>query len=214
MRLSAVSQNAYNVFMCEIKVYSIVNDILQSCTYILTKQDERGAYLIDCGDIEPIISFIEANNLLLEGVLLTHCHYDHIYGLKDLLLKYHNIKVYASEKTFLGLTDDDLSMSYLYTDEDYTVQLSSDQKIVIGEKYNPIILGEQIKCLSTPGHDVDCMTYIIGNAIFTGDSYNPKSPVFTKWRNSDADEAIRSELLLKDMIINEHLVVYPGHRID
>ena len=207
-------QNAFNVFMCNIQVYTIVNDILQSCTYILTKQDERGAYLVDCGDIEPIISFIEENNLHLEGLLLTHCHYDHIYGLKDLLLKYPNIKVYASEKTFRGLTDDDLSMSYLYTDEEFSIHLSAEEMIVIEDKNSLIMWGNQINCFPTPGHDVDCMTYVIGDAIFTGDSYNPNSPVFTKWRNSNVDMAIKNEKLLKEMIDVKHLVVYPGHRID
>ena len=207
-------QNAFNVFMCNIQVYTIVNDILQSCTYILTKQDERGAYLVDCGDIEPIISFIEENNLHLEGVLLTHCHYDHIYGLKDLLLKYPDIKVYAGENTFLGLENDDLSMSYLYSDEEYIVDINKEQRVIAKENTIFNVLSEVVECIPTPGHDVDCMSYVIGRAIFTGDSYNPKSPVFTKWRNSDADEAIRSERLLKDLINNKHLIVYPGHRID
>ena len=207
-------QNAYNVFMCEIQVYTIINAILQSCTYILTKQNERGAYLVDCGDVEQIISFIEEYNLLLEGVLLTHCHYDHIYGLKDLLLKYPNIKVYASEDTFMGLEDDDLSMSYLYSDDEYSVELNEDQRVIVRKNICINLLNEMVECIPTPGHDVDCMTFIVGNAIFTGDSYNPKSPVFTKWRNSDAAEAIRNEKLLEEMIYSKHLIPYPGHRID
>ena len=200
--------------MSEVKVYTIVNDTLQSCTYILTKQNEKGAYLVDCGEIKPIVSFIEKNNLRLDGVLLTHCHYDHIYGLKGLLLKYPNIKVYASENTFLGLEDDDLSMSYLYSDDEYTVEIDKGKRIVARANECFIVLNENVECIPTPGHDVDCMTYIIGNAIFTGDSYNPKSPVFTKWRNSDADEAIKNEKLLKDIIFRKHLIAYPGHRID
>lgn len=200
--------------MSEIQVYTIFNNILQSCTYILTKQNEGDAYLIDCGNIDPIISYIEKNNLHLEGVLLTHCHYDHIYGLKALLMQYPNIKIYAGEKTFLGLANDDLNMSYLYEDEEYTVCLSAEQINVIGDNYNPIIFGEQLKCIPTPGHDVDCLSFLLGNAIFTGDSYNPNSPVFTKWHNSDFEEAISNECLLKDLIKSKQLIVYPGHRID
>lgn len=200
--------------MSEVQVYTIVNDILRSCTYILTKQNEMGAYLVDCGDIEPIISYIEENNLRLDGVLLTHCHYDHIYGLKDLLFKYPNIRVYASENTFLGLEDDDLSMSYLYSDDEYSVEINEVQRVYTSENNSFKIFNETVECIPTPGHDVDCMTYIIGNAIFTGDSYNPNSSVFTKWRNSDADEAIRNESLLKDIINCKQLYVYPGHRID
>ena len=41
-------------------------------------------------------------------------------------MQYPNIKIYAGEKTFLGLADDDLNMSYLYEDEEYTVCLSAE----------------------------------------------------------------------------------------
>ena len=200
--------------MSEVQVYTIVNDILQSCTYILTKHNERDAFLIDCGNIESIISYIEENNLNLEGVLLTHCHFDHIYGLKGLLLKYPRIKVYASENTFLGLEDDDLSMSYLYSDDEYTLDINKDQRVIVGGNDCFEVLNETVECIPTPGHDVDCMTYVIGSAIFTGDSYNPNSPVFTKWRNSNVDMAKQNEMLLKEMIEYKHFSVYPGHRIN
>ena len=61
---------------------------------------------------------------------------------------------------------------------------------------------------------MDCLSFLLGNAIFTGDSYNPNSPVFTKWHNSDFEEAISNECLLKDLIKSKQLIVYPGHRID
>lgn len=199
--------------MSKLQVHTIVNDILQSCTYILSKQNERGAFLVDCGNIEPIISYLEDNKLRLDGVLLTHCHFDHIYGLQELLSMYPNIKVCASENTFLGLENDDLSMSYLYSDDEYVVVINEAQRVIARENTRFKVLNEMIECVPTPGHDVDCMTYIIGNAIFTGDSYNPNSPVFTKWRNSDESEATKNERLLKDMINSKHLIVYPGHII-
>lgn len=214
MRLSAIYQNGYKDSMFDLHVTTIENTILQSCTYILTRHNYSCAYLVDCGDVVPILNFMEKNNNDIEGVLLTHCHYDHIYGLNDLLLRYPDLKVIASEKTFLGLEDDDLSMSYLYTDEDYMIHLTSEQKITIGENTHFKVFNEDLECISTPGHDVDCMSYIIGNAIFTGDSYNPNKPVFTKWQNSDEVLALRNEALLKNLVKERRLKVYPGHLIE
>ncbi len=200
--------------MCNIQVFTVVNDILQSCSYILTTDNERGAYLVDCGNIEPLLSYLESNNLHLEGVLLTHCHFDHIYGLKDLMLQYPNVKVYASLKTFQGLNDEDLNMSYLYVDEEYSVSIRRSQRIILDGNIIPTILGEKVKYIPCPGHDVDCISYIVGDLIFTGDSYNPEMSVFTKWHNSDASLALQNEKLLESIIKKKNLKVFPGHIID
>lgn len=200
--------------MCKTEVHTIVNEILQSCTYILTRKGEDRAYLIDCGDPSPIISYLEINNKSLKGVFLTHSHYDHIYGLNEIIEKYPDLDVYASENTFLGLADSDLNMSYLYTDEDFVVRVSKEHSFVVDEEINIVILGESVKCMATPGHDVDCMSYLIGNMLFTGDSYNPNSPVYTKWRNSDVDLALRNEAMLSQIVAEKRLIVYPGHSIE
>ena len=207
-------QNEYSVFMYKIKVFTVVNDILQSCSYILTTSNEKGAYIVDCGNVEPLLSYLEKNNLNLDGVLLTHCHYDHIYGLKDLMFEYPNLKVYASSKTFQGINDEDSSMSYLYVDEDYYVNIPEEQKIVIEGCTKLNIFGEKLKCILTPGHDIDCVSYVIGNLIFTGDSYNPQAPVFTKWHNSNVGLALQSENILRNLITTNNLQVFPGHKID
>jgi len=200
--------------MSELKITTIENEILQSCTYILTKEDELGAYLIDCGNVAPIKSFLKKMGKDLRGILLTHCHYDHIYGLKELLYSYPDLRIFASEATFRGLEDDNLNMSYLYSDDEYIVEIDEEQKVIARENNCFTVLNEMVECIPTPGHDVDCMTYVICSAIFTGDSYNPNSPVFTKWHNSDVDMAEKNEILLKEVIDSRHLSVYPGHRID
>lgn len=149
--------------MSDIKVTTIVNDILQSCTYILEKGDFPGVYLIDCGESEPILGHVSQNGKIVEGIILTHAHYDHIYGINDILDKFPNAKVIAGEKTLAGLGDVNLNMSYLYTDDDYIVSLSPDNIIVADRDLGLNILGETLECLPTPGHDVDCMTYILGD---------------------------------------------------
>jgi len=214
MKSFAVYQKEYNVFMCSIKVTSLVNQILQSCTYILTIKGSRSAYVVDCGDPEPIQNFIEQNNKTINGVILTHSHYDHIYGLNDLIEKFPNLVVIASSKTFEGLNDVDLNMSYLYTDDDYIVHLKDNQKIVVNDGDELCILDNTLHTLYTPGHTPDCMTFEIEDCIFTGDSYNPNSPVFTKWNNSDVFLAELNERKIKEIVSKRNLKVYPGHKID
>jgi len=62
-----------------LNVHTIVNSVFKSKTYILTEVGNNEAWLIDCGDNQPIIDYINAKELILRGIFITHTHFDHIY---------------------------------------------------------------------------------------------------------------------------------------
>lgn len=190
------------------EIQTIHNEILQSCTYILYDNDTADCYLIDCGDIEPIESFLKSNGKRLKGIFLTHSHYDHIYGLNDIIKSYPELLVYASAETIEGLTDPDINLSYMYDDGDYVVE-SAKTVYTNSEEIN--ILGLKVEVVSTPGHDTDCTSYIIDGSIFTGDAYNPDFEVFTKWRRSNPEDAGKSIDKILKLVEAKNLTIYPGH---
>lgn len=187
-------------------IISFNNQLLHSCSYLI---ESESPLLIDCGDIQPIVEYQIQKVKQLKGVFLSHCHHDHIYGLCSLLEKYPDIKVYCSELTAKGLTDDKMNLSYIIPD--FPFHYEHDENVVILEQGKQSVEDIEIEVISTPGHSDDCMTYIIGDNIFTGDSYIPFAKVFTKWPRSNIQEALKSEQKLKKMIKERHLNVYPGH---
>jgi glyoxylase-like metal-dependent hydrolase (beta-lactamase superfamily II) len=94
-----------------IQTKDITNSIYKSKTYILTKQDEDKAWLVDIGDIEPVVSYLYDKGLHVEGVFLTHAHFDHIYGFLNFLKHYPDCKVYVTEYAKEGLASEKLNMS-------------------------------------------------------------------------------------------------------
>lgn len=199
--------------MHKLRIHKIVNEILQSCTYVITMDDSEGAFVVDCGDIEPLRTFLRGDNKNVIGVILTHAHFDHVYGLQELFADYPHLQVYAGEETIKGLANPDFNMSYLY-DEDFILELKPEQYHVLEDGDSFDVLGINSKTIATPGHDIDCMTFVVGDSIFTGDSYNPASPVFCKWYRSDEARAKENEALIKELIDKNSYNVYPGHLID
>ena len=70
----------------------IIKCLQDNYSYLIIDEKSGLACVVDPGESEPIISFIEKNNISLKFILNTHHHYDHIGGNKDLKKKY-NTKV-------------------------------------------------------------------------------------------------------------------------
>ena len=68
----------------EIKI-KIINQLSDNYTYVIYNSKDKIAVVVDPAESKPIIEYLQKNNLLLVGMLITHHHSDHTSGIKDLL---------------------------------------------------------------------------------------------------------------------------------
>lgn len=107
------------------------------------------------------------------------------------------------------IEDGRANMSYMYVD-DFSVQ--NDKMFqFINNRENVYVFNQKLTAIHTPGHDIDCMCYLINDSIFTGDSFNPDFPVFTEWYRSNKDLAEKNELVIGHIISQFNLKVFSGH---
>lgn len=188
-----------------LKVEEIHNSLLNSASYIISNGET--VVLIDCGDIDKLIDRL--NNSVPNAILLTHCHFDHIYGLQQLIEIYPETNIYCSEYTFNGLKDYRQNLSYIFKDIPFEFDPKGNFNFIVEGSF--FIGSMKIESLYTPGHSSDCMTYKIEDCIFTGDSHIPFAKVFTKWPFSNKLKATESEKRIIDLVIEKQLKVYSGH---
>ena len=93
-----------------------MNSVFQSNTYVLTEEGCKDACLVDAGDVEPVERFLRGHGLRLVSIFLTHCHYDHIYGVKRLLADFPACCVYTSVFGRTALADARLNFSRYHGD--------------------------------------------------------------------------------------------------
>ena len=65
----------------KIEIIPCLND---NYSYLVIDQIKNIACVIDPGEAEPIIDFLEKNKITLKFILNTHHHYDHVGGNKKL----------------------------------------------------------------------------------------------------------------------------------
>lgn len=189
----------------------IVNSFLFSNTYII--QNEKNVVIVDCGNISSVIAVLKEFGIVatcVKGLLVTHAHIDHIYGLNSFSRWMPDCKIFISEFARQGLYNPKWNLSAYYGREyifeGNNLNVIDDSTILLKEVFPEL----GIQCIHTPGHDSGCMSFIIGDYIFTGDSYIPGMKTITTIRGNKL-QSQQSETRIKRLIGQAGLTVCPGH---
>lgn len=188
------------------EVDRIVNSFLNSNTFVLSKEGEDEVCLVDIGDTNQILKLL--NGRTVANLLLTHAHYDHIYGINKLLAKFPDCKIYGSMHTLNALKDDKLNFSYYY--EKPLLYSGGDEYIV--DFLHSIKLWDEtyIFTLNTPGHTPGSTCYYTNVEIFTGDAFIPNIATLTKLKGGNKLLAVESVKIIEH-IITDGMRINPGH---
>lgn len=187
----------------------IVNSIFNSITYILPVGNQKDCWLVDCGDVEKII----AQGWNIRGVLLTHAHCDHIYGINKLLEVFPDALIYSNAEGEKGLQNPKWNFSR-YHEEVENFIISSPQNVRVIDKEGTLKIDDDltVEIIFTPGHEPSCLSFIIGKNLFAGDAYIPGVKTVVTFPRSNKQLA---DISLKTLIEyeNQGYAIYPGHKI-
>lgn len=123
--------------------------------YVVHAAGSALALVVDPSEHEPVLAALQREGLSLGGILLTHHHYDHIGGVDALVAatsrQGHELPVVCSRY--------DLAAGRI---PKANRGLSHRSSIVLADL--------EIVALEVPGHTLGAVAYLIGDAVFTGDT--------------------------------------------
>lgn len=189
------------------KTQQFTHPKLTSNTYALTAARSNWVWLVDLGSFDQVKSLL-SDDQYIAGVLLTHYHYDHIYGINQLIEAFPACKIYASPHTIEGLYDAKVNLSF-YHEDPITFNGEKPETLKNGTAIS-LFEGIIATVFNTPGHNPGCLTYKVGNYLFTGDSYIPHLNVVTKLKygnKTDSRQSLRKIAALTDV----DTIICPGH---
>lgn len=143
-----------------------VGPVAENC-YIIRKPDSAGALIIDPGDEpERLLKPIDELGLKLEGILITHCHFDHV-GAVNAVAEATGAEVYCPEGEVHILADIDsyVRMPGFGPFENY----EAEHTVSGGDSLE--MAGLTLDVIDTPGHSPGHVTYSVRdhNALMSGD---------------------------------------------
>jgi glyoxylase-like metal-dependent hydrolase (beta-lactamase superfamily II) len=189
------------------RIEKITCGIIDNNNYILIKGNN--CLIVDLSDFSAIDKYIESSTLNVVGILLTHTHWDHLFGIEEFVKKY-NVPVYLSSNR---------PNYFLDADFDYTIK-----KYGIRTHFNPdnielIYLDEgdysidefQFSVIDVPGHtSCSIVYYFVGEkTMFTGDFLFRETIGITNTLLSNKKDMENS--LKKIKSYPDDITIYPGH---
>ncbi|KAM3723771.1 putative hydrolase PNKD [Dirofilaria immitis] len=158
-------------------------------SYMVICRSTNDCVVIDVGDAKPILQCLNDENKIPQAVLITHKHWDHCYGNRQLKKRYKNLNIYGGE---------------IDRPADVNIYVRNETLIKIGKLH--------FKALHVPGHTAGHIIYALQlndevKCLFTGD-FLFIAGIGKIFEGSTA-QMINSLLILNDFPPNT--VIFPGH---
>jgi hydroxyacylglutathione hydrolase len=184
-----------------------VGPVQENC-FLFRRDGAEQALIVDPGEEAPrILGAVEQLGVVIEAILVTHCHFDHI-GAVAPVAKATGAPVYISEIEKPVLAD---IMSYVpWSGFGPYESYEADHTLKGGETL--ALAGFDIDVLFTPGHSPGHLTFSVPDerAIFSGDVLFQGSVGRTDLPGGDWDTLLSSIGTLVEALPAE-TAVYPGH---
>lgn len=177
--------------------------------YIVFDQESKETIVVDpAGDVDKIIDMINILKGNLKYIFLTHCHGDHIAGVKELKEKKGG-KVLIHREDCDGLNDKEINLTE-FMDGLPEIQIDADSRL---DDKDIIHLGNlEFNVIHTPGHTKGgCSLYLPSEKLlFSGDTLFRGTWGRTDLPTSDFNQ-IMDSIINKLLVLPDDTIVYPGH---
>ncbi len=193
-----------------VKQITLKNGYYDINGYFYINEKTGAGFLFDPGAEGKRLSYlIEKNGWNIEKIIITHGHFDHIGGIKE-LRAYNRIPVIIHENGKKFLSDPEYNLSAQVGMGD--IILSPDGYIKDGDVIQTSDKGLSLRVIHTPGHtDDSCVFYSEKDGLaFTGDTIFKGT--YGNYRFPTGDYALLMKTIKEKVLtLPPDTVLYSGH---
>jgi glyoxylase-like metal-dependent hydrolase (beta-lactamase superfamily II) len=186
-----------------IQIHTLPLGPLQTNCFVVHKEASKVCAVIDPGeDFPKLWKFLQAKDLAVEAILLTHGHFDHVGSVEE-LVKHTGCSVWQHEA--------DWAVSYgpLTSNLFPIAQCTFTPVHLLKEGDTVQAAGMTFSVLHTPGHTRGSACFALEDKLFTGDTLFAGACGRTDLPGGGSAAMMFSLERLADLPVNYE--IYPGH---
>lgn len=186
------------------QIYCSVSGVFLENTYFIINENANHGIILDpgLGTIQKLKKF--SSEITWEAIFLTHAHFDHIIGLKE---------VYDFTSASIYLHKDDLFLYNDFVSEaakfGYVKDPLPEPSYFWNDNENLILKTGSFSIIHTPGHTPGGVCIQSEKGIFTGDTLMHLEVGRTDWFGSFNE--LQSSIINKLFVLDDEIIIYPGH---
>lgn len=193
--------------MANLKIGKITLGSCATNCYFVYREGETEVLFFDPADQgEYLYQVLQQKGFRVGAILLTHGHFDHIWGAQK-LRALSSAKIYAYKEEEAVLSDANLNISEM---AGRACTLKPNVYLEDGQEIE--LLGMKIQVIATPGHTEGSCCYYFEEAgmLVSGDTLFQESVGRTDFPTGSFSKLIRS-IKEKLFVLPDEVKVYPGH---
>ena len=193
--------------MAEIRIGRMTLGACATNCYFLYREGSSDVVLVDPADRgAELYEALKQKGLIVKEILLTHGHFDHIYGGQK-MREVSGAKIYASAPEKVVCQDAHVNVSANFGRK---CTLIPDEWLTDGQELE--LCGMKIRVIVTPGHTIGSTCYYVEEAGFlvSGDTLFESSVGRTDFPTGSMTKLIAS-IKEKLFVLPDETKVYPGH---
>lgn len=175
------------------KIERLISGELYNNIYIVYDEKTLEGYVIDPGyEAKKIADIIKRRKLRIQGIILTHFHYDHSDACTELSRLAGGLRVYIHARDAKHL------------------RFRPDVKVKDGHVFS--FGSESLEVIHAPGHSPGSMCLLDkkGRNIFSGDTIFPVDTGYVTFEGGSGRDMMETMQRLDSILTDDHMV-WPGH---
>ena len=177
-------------------------------SYLIADEKTGEAIITDPGgEIPELKEFVQKEGIKLKAIVLTHAHFDHIAGIKQLLGDF-SLPIICGENEQKVLEDPSFNLSPLFGAD--PISMKADKLLGENEEFS---FGElKFRTIFTPGHTPGgiCLYFENENVLISGDTLFAGSIGRTDFPGGSY-RALTDSIREKLLSLPDETAVFPGH---
>jgi hydroxyacylglutathione hydrolase len=190
-------------------IKKITNTPIDSNCYVIHEPYNKNCILIDPGseDNSNIITYFKKHELNPEKIILTHEHFDHIWGILGLSKEY-NFDLICNDFCMEAIKNPKKNLSIFYNQIGFSI---FNNVITIEELENKLNWNNKLfKFINSPGHSDGSISIEFENMLFCGDILIQNQKTVTKFPGGSNIKLLKTLKKIKEKYIPDTLIL-SGH---